>query len=171
MVDMDEPRWVREAREQKKWAFVADFYRMAFMYQHGGITLDADVELLKPLDQFLIHDFFSGQEINGKVLITATMGSVREHPFVGMALDYYRLMPFKQSPNTKFLTNLIRLLDPVTHESSAMTFPRGMLYPQETFCPYDHRKRVAIPTANTYTIHHFSGSWLTCRKSPESISG
>jgi mannosyltransferase OCH1-like enzyme len=31
MVDMDEPRWVREAREQKKWAFVADFYRMAFM--------------------------------------------------------------------------------------------------------------------------------------------
>ena len=160
MVDLDEPRWVIEAREQEKWAFVADFYRMAFMHRHGGITLDADVELLKPLDRFLSHDFFSGQEINGKVLITATMGSVAEHPFVDMVLDYYRLMPFKQSPNTKFLTNLIRLLNPASHTSGSITFPRGFLYPQDTFCPYDHRRRVARPTANTYAIHHFAGSWL-----------
>lgn len=165
LVTDDAPRWVREAYAAKKWAFVADYYRMAHMFEHGGVSLDADVELLRSLDQFLFHDFFSGQEVDAKVLITATMGSVPRHPFVGMVLDYYRLMAFNGQPNTKFITKLIQTLEPRQMSGGIMTFPRGVLYPAETFCPYNHRRRFVAPTRNTFAVHHFQGSWLNRGKS------
>lgn len=155
----DSPLWVKQAYEQRMWAYVADYYRMKFMYEYGGITLDADVEIIKPLDKFLDHQFFSGQEINNQILITATMGSRPYHPFIGMILQYYRLMPFNPVPNTKFITGLIKVCNPKKEPNGSVTIPGVQLYPQEYFCPYNHRLRRATPTENTHTIHHFHGSW------------
>lgn len=42
-----------EAYKSKKWAFVSDYARLKILYIHGGIYLDTDVELLKPLDPLL----------------------------------------------------------------------------------------------------------------------
>lgn len=151
-------QWTQSAFSQKKWAFVADYFRMWYMYHHGGITLDADVELIAPLDKFLEHQFFSGQEINDKVLITATMGSVPKHPFVEMVLAYYKLVKFNPEPNTKFLTNLIKSF-PMAKEQKTIYFPSGVLYPQHIFCPFNHRTRQIVTSPDTVAIHHFLGSW------------
>ena len=60
--DISINRYCREAYECGKWAFVSDFVRLYVLYQYGGIYLDTDVEVLKPLDQFLGHAAFSGFE-------------------------------------------------------------------------------------------------------------
>ena len=54
--------YVREAYEAKKWAFITDYVRLYAMVTEGGIYMDTDVEVIKPLDPFLKHKAFSGFE-------------------------------------------------------------------------------------------------------------
>ena len=48
--DVAENQYAKEAYENKKWAFVTDYVRLKVLYEHGGIYLDSDVEILKPMD-------------------------------------------------------------------------------------------------------------------------
>ena len=47
--DLTENRYAREAYEQKKWAFVSDYARLKIVYEQGGLYMDVDVELIKPM--------------------------------------------------------------------------------------------------------------------------
>ena len=55
IMDLDS-EFLKEALAVKKWAYAADYVRLYALYQEGGIYLDTDVELLKPLDDFLYDD-------------------------------------------------------------------------------------------------------------------
>lgn len=55
-------QYVKEAYEAKKWAFVSDYARYKIIYEHGGIYLDTDVELLDNLDKYLIYDTWFPRE-------------------------------------------------------------------------------------------------------------
>ena len=45
--------YIKEAYKNKKYAFVSDVARLKIIYENGGIYLDTDVEVLKPLDDLL----------------------------------------------------------------------------------------------------------------------
>ena len=53
--DLDSYPYVREAYDKRKFAFVTDVVRLYALYHEGGIYMDTDVEVLKPLDRFLSH--------------------------------------------------------------------------------------------------------------------
>ena len=53
------------AYKDKKWAYVTDYARLKIVYEHGGIYLDTDVEVLKSLDPFLEHKAFFGTQSPG----------------------------------------------------------------------------------------------------------
>ena len=42
-VDLNECPFIKEAYENKKWAFVADYVRTKAIYEMGGIYLDTDI--------------------------------------------------------------------------------------------------------------------------------
>ena len=44
------PAYVREAFEQRKWAFASDYIRMYALYTEGGVYLDSDVKVLKSFE-------------------------------------------------------------------------------------------------------------------------
>ena len=50
------------AYDNKKWAYVSDVARLWILYNEGGIYMDTDVELYKPLDEFLNEEGFIGFE-------------------------------------------------------------------------------------------------------------
>ena len=54
--------YTEEAYNCKKWAFVSDYVRLYALYTEGGVYMDTDVEVIKPLDRFLEHPAFSGFE-------------------------------------------------------------------------------------------------------------
>ena len=56
--DVHSCKYVEEAYNAKKWAFVSDYARFNALYQDGGIYLDTAVEMIKPLDDFLSEDGF-----------------------------------------------------------------------------------------------------------------
>ena len=60
-------RYAQQAYEAKKYAFVSDYARLAVVYEYGGIYLDTDVELVRPLDELLELPGFMGFQNNNEV--------------------------------------------------------------------------------------------------------
>ena len=60
--DLDISKYVRQAYDAQKWAFVADYFRFWALYNFGGIYFDSDVEVVKSFDEFLSYDLFTGYE-------------------------------------------------------------------------------------------------------------
>ena len=60
--DLDMYPYAREAYENRKFAFVTAVVRLYALYHEGGIYMDTDVEVLKPLEVFLDNPAFSGFE-------------------------------------------------------------------------------------------------------------
>ncbi|MBQ7220120.1 MAG: hypothetical protein IJS28_03985 [Synergistaceae bacterium] len=54
--------YVREAYAAKKWAFVSDYARLKALVDFGGVYMDTDMEVLRPIDEFLDNEAFAGLE-------------------------------------------------------------------------------------------------------------
>ena len=79
--NLDMYPYVREAYENRKFAFVSDVARLYALYNEGGFYMDTDVELIKPLDDFLKYDGVSGFESSTQIP-TGLMASRQLQPFV-----------------------------------------------------------------------------------------
>lgn len=158
------PLYVRQAYEAKKWAFVTDVVRLYALYHFGGVYMDTDVEVVRPIDRFLQHAAFSGfeDEVN---IPTGIMASEKGHSLMKELLDDYDERPFLIDGEPDMTTNVITI--------TALLKPKGFvpnnqyqevaglaLYPYDYFCPRDIHTMEIKATENTYTIHHFAGSWL-----------
>ena len=55
--------YVKKMYQNKRWAYLSDYMRLYALYHYGGIYLDLDVEILKPLDDLLENDFFISYEL------------------------------------------------------------------------------------------------------------
>lgn len=91
--DIFRNRYAAEAYSERKWAFVSDYIRLSVLYEHGGIYMDTDVEVLRPLDRFLHHQFFSGFE-NETMYPTAIMGAEPKNAYVQYLLKEYDNISF-----------------------------------------------------------------------------
>jgi len=181
--------FVREAIEVKKYAFAADYIRLYALYEQGGIFLDTDVYVLKPFDDFLSHDFFSSIEVDHEAYIrtrlssqlhsdgrpidpermlqgiqiqAAVMGSVKGHPFVSDAMQYYEDRHFIRHDGTYDQTFLAPNIYAKTAEKygfvyhdSLQELREGMvIYPAETFASHGH-----LVTDKAFCVHLCAGGW------------
>ena len=161
-------RYVEEAYCAKKWAFVSDYVRLYVLHKNGGIYMDTDVEVLKSLDRFLVHPAFSGFE-NDTNIPTGIIGSEKNNPWVGELLSYYDNKGFINQDGSYDVTTNVTTITRMTKEKYAFipnnTFQElGMdvvIYPKEFFCPKNYQTGKVMLTDNTYTIHHFNGSWVS----------
>lgn len=48
--DVNKIKYIREAHQAKKYAFVSDYARFDILYHEGGIYFDTDVEVIKSFD-------------------------------------------------------------------------------------------------------------------------
>ena len=62
---INEYRWVKEAIENKRYAFAADFVRLYVLKTIGGAYCDTDVEILRPIERSINGLFVSAIE-NGR---------------------------------------------------------------------------------------------------------
>lgn len=87
--DVTQNQYCKEAYEAKKWAFVSDYARLKVLYDFGGIYMDTDVEVVKPLDDLLQYNWFSGFE-SEKRIQTGTMGAGFNSTIIKIFLDDYK---------------------------------------------------------------------------------
>ncbi|MCQ5184593.1 glycosyltransferase family 32 protein [Phascolarctobacterium faecium] len=166
--DVKQNQYCREAYEAKKWAFVSDYVRLKVLYDYGGIYMDTDVEVCKPLDDLLSYSFLSGFETENQIQ-TGVVAAGLDNKLVSYLLSYYAEKDFKNKDGSyDMTTNVItitKMLKDKYHIKLNNTFQifgdNNAIFPLEYFCAKDFFSGKVLKTENTYTIHHFNGSWLT----------
>lgn len=164
--DLDMYPYAREAYDNRKFAFVTDVVRLYALYHEGGIYMDTDVEVLKPLDSFLKHTAFSGFEDETQVP-TGIMASEKGGIWAKENLEYYKGRHLvNEDGSLDLTTNVITITNymlkhGLRQDNSLQDFP-GLItmYPKDYFCPLSWQGHEMQMTNNTVTIHHFAGSWL-----------
>ncbi|MEK0248788.1 glycosyltransferase [Raoultella sp. BAC10a-01-01] len=146
----------RNAYRKKQWAYCADLARMKVLYEHGGIYLDTDMEIIKSFDDLLIHDFFAGKE-NDQMINGAIVGASINNAFV---LEVYNEV--KKSLKTNFIP-IPRIITYIyrnkTSSEVIKIFDKEFFYPFNPYASDIKQMLYCDVTDNTYAIHHWSKSW------------
>lgn len=164
--DVNKNLYVKQAYENKKYAFVTDYVRLYVLYNYGGVYMDTDVEVLKPLDEFLKHPAFSGFENNNSVP-TGLMAAQKKNKWIKDLLSEYDDLEFvKEDGSFDLTTNVVRITNltekkyGLEKKSSYQELKNTVVfYPYDYFCPKDWFSGKINLTSNSVTIHHFNGSW------------
>lgn len=166
----DKNVWVKQAYELKKYAFAADYLRLYALATEGGIYLDSDVEVLKPFDDLLNLPYFICKENSPQGIEAATMGAEKGCDWVRKCLEYYDGKSFVNedgSINTKVLPAIIKeqissvySIEEVKELKQVKKDSKSIfLLPSDYFSPKNYVTKKIKITENTYSIHHFAGSW------------
>lgn len=165
--DINYNEYVKEAYENKKFAFVSDYVRVYALYNYGGIYLDTDTEVFKSLDEFLDEESFWGFE-EKNYIATSTIGSRKGNKLIEMFLDFYEDKSFNEtsqniytSTNVQIVTNILKKLGFEMNGKKQTLECIGTIYPQEYFSPYDYINLINKKCKDTYTMHHFYKSWVS----------
>lgn len=162
--DISSNAYVKEAYESRKFAFVTDYVRLYAMYREGGIYMDTDVEVLKPLDDLLRYEAVSGFESETQIQ-TGLMASREGQPFIKELLDDYDNIHFIcPDGSLDTTTNVTRITEHALRyglqlNNTLQTINGLTLLPKDYLCPKSYKDGKIYLTDNTYTIHHFAGSW------------
>lgn len=170
------PLYVRQAYEARKWAFVTDYVRLWAMTRYGGIYMDTDVEVVKPLDRFLHHQAFSGFE-DAVHIPTGIMACEKGFPLFEEFLQYYQDKSFLNPDGTPdCTTNVVIMTDMclargLKQDNTFQVVDGFALYPKDVFCPVEMSTGLAKKTGNTAAIHWFAGSWVDAAELEEREAG
>lgn len=157
--------YVEEAYASKKYAFVTDYVRLYAMYTCGGIYMDTDVEVVRPLEEFLTCKAFSGFE-STRYVPTGIMASEKGVPIIHELLDYYTDKHFLNDDGSQDTTTncvpitTIMLSHGLELNGKLQTVAEFTFYPSDYFCPFENETGVLRRTNNTAAIHWFNKSWL-----------
>lgn len=146
--------YVQEMYAQRKWAFVSDYIRFGALKNEGGIYLDTDMELLKPLDTLVntvTGDGFVGVSKGGQIE-SSIIGAIPEASFINEALKFYETTLVYSIKETSPLV-LSRAVS--TQSSSVTIFPATHFFPcaEGEYCG---PKKLQ----SAYGRHHWAESWV-----------
>ena len=165
--DLDQYPYAKEAYENRKFAFAADVARLYALYTDGGIYMDTDVEVKQSLDPLLDNTAFVGYE-DGKIISTALIASEKNGILIGSLLDYYKQRHFigkdgsmDLRTNVYTVTNMLKKKGLKQDNMYQKIEGLVSIYPKDYFSPLSLNGRHLNITSNTYSIHHFMGSWST----------
>lgn len=164
------PKYVQDAYAAKKWAFVSDYARLWIIYNYGGIYLDTDVELIKPLDSLLSYDGFFGFECHDYKTINTGLGfgAIKGLRILLDLMEPYNTQKFVYPdagkgeflPNTWINWPVFEAHGAVRTDSIQLIDNNVAFFPSEYFDPMTSYLRNEIHiTDNTYSIHHYAMTW------------
>lgn len=149
-------KFYRDAYRKKKFAFVADCVRAQALNEYGGIYLDLDMLLLKPIDSLMALDFFTGNEVEGRAAY-GLFGGKPKHRFFEKMKDFYDHTSFNQFS-----------LPVITHTFSPIVNEQNLMRNEEIFTPeyfyaltYENRNKnyKKFISTNSYAVHLWDHSW------------
>ena len=173
--DLSSSIWVKQAFENKKYAFAADYIRFYALYHYGGIYLDSDVEVLRNFDDLLDLPYFIGAE-KAQTPEAAVVGAEKGCDWIKKCLDYYDGRSFVKVDGSLD----IRKLPEIMEEQINLIKPLRILSIEDSinirkfdmqkevlefndafFSPKVFDSREVEVTPYTYAIHHYQNSWFS----------
>ena len=166
--DINTSNFVKEAYENKKWAFVSDYVRIYALYQEGGIYFDTDMKVLKNVSDIVDKDMFLGYEDSG-FIGTAVIGvKEKNNKYIKEILDYYnRIDHFNPDimynyANPVIITKILKKYNSIVNEEGIKIFDNNIfVYPRDYFYPLSYNYAEREYTENTCMVHLFNATWTS----------
>jgi len=163
--DCQSNSWIKTAIKQENWALAADVIRSYVLLNYGGVYLDTDIELFKPLDKLVAeNDFFIGYE-SDFWFGCAVLGAKKGHRIMREVYERY-LMPcetLNAGSNMlcvfNFSASIKRLYNPKLDGKTKKIQDNTLLLSTDYFFPKNYITHRIKITENTVAIHHLSSTW------------
>jgi len=142
--------------QQKKWAFVSDYMRFWILSKEGGIYLDTDQEILKPLTPVLNNESVWGRAADGYISC-GFIASMPNNSFVEKILKKYSTFlstVLSEITSPKIVTEIYKELDPIEKENASV-LEKQFIYPCNA-----GEKCTPEKLQHAYTNHHWAESWV-----------
>lgn len=158
-------KYIEQAYERKKWAYVSDYARLDILYQYGGIYLDTDVELLKSMDALLTTEAFLCFGEWPVPNSGAGIGCVKGHTIIKEMMETREDIDFIQEDGSDDVhTNSNYEMQILMRHGFHMNFEyqanAGItLYPPDVIAPVSVTGRDSFITERNIGIHHCNNSW------------
>ena len=164
--DINYNDYCKEAYEAKKYAFVSDVARLVIIHENGGIYFDVDVEALKSFDDLLDYESFFGFEDDKYISTGIGFGAKKGNKLVKKILDDYENIHFNKSGKLDLTPCPIRnskVMEKYGIELNGKQQQKKdyIIFSKEYFSPKNPTTLEVNISDNTYSIHHFDGSWFT----------
>lgn len=165
--DVSKNKYMYDAYKAKKWGFVPDYARLDIIYQHGGIYLDTDVELIANMDELLFQQAFVGIDSPWLINLGSGFGAVSGHKIIGELRDMYCHMEFCNRDGRLNMTPCPILQKDYfkskgyVNNGNYQIIDEVSIYPEKILsakCSFTDR---ILPTERSVAIHHFDGSWVS----------
>lgn len=168
-LDINKYQFAKDAYEAKKFAFVSDVCRTEILYNEGGIYLDIDVELIKPIDDIISNcDCVMGFETSNLLNPGLFISSVKNNEDLKEILEIYKTLKFDVNKLTELTVCEVYTKYFATkgllRENKIQQIENTMFYSSEYFSPIDvitNKKKI---TKNTLSIHWYNASWYTSKQ-------
>jgi mannosyltransferase OCH1-like enzyme len=139
----------------------SDVLRFEILRLYGGIYVDTDMECLKPFDEFLNLDFFTGYEDDVQTACPSLIGSVPNYSLITevsrISVDNAKNLGHEKSnkaPNN--ITGVLPFSNTVKKfikNTNISVFDKNYFYPVS----YTNREKLSIDTPLSYAKHYWSG--------------
>lgn len=159
--------YMAEAYDRGVFGFASDYAKIDILYRYGGFCMDTDVELIKPLDGLRFQEAFCGVEKWQVLNFGGLSGATKSSPAIRKYLEARKGLHFINPDGTEnrmtcgYYDTKAALEHGYRINGKIQRIDGMTVYPSEYFHPYDYMSGETVITENTYSIHHFGGSWLT----------
>ena len=165
-------KFIEQAYEAKKWAFVADYARFYAMYHVGGIYIETDTELIRPINELLQYDAFFGR--GPRTMTLPLCGTIKGGMVAESMLSYYHNHEFIKNGAPDLTTVNQILFNVLTTQyglvaNNQLQVLRGntAVYPKEYFFSTESSTGIIKRNPKLFLIHYADASWLSNEKKGE----
>lgn len=159
--------FVKACIERNKPGFLSDYFRLTVLYEYGGIYMDTDVEMIKPLYPFLEHHMFIGY-IFDSLLGTAVIGVEPHSPIIKKMLDVL-LTDFENKKDFTVSNNWVTAFFLNNFEDFKLNGRYQLVKSKDILVlPKDYLERYCFDKNGNggYCEHHCAGSWYDRKDDP-----
>ena len=160
--------FVKEAYDNKKWAFVSDYARLYALYEEGGIYLDTDVKIIKDVSHILDKDMFWGYEDSGYIGTAVIGAREKNNQYLREIMEYYKAIEhfdvknMYDYANPAIITKILSKYECEVNKNGVKIVDKKIyIYPREYFYPLSYNYSEKIFTENTCMVHLFKGTWTS----------
>lgn len=153
-IDVSECAYAQACLHRRDWAYLSDYVRLQALTKEGGVYLDTDVELLKPLDGF-IDGLFQIGYMHNCALGTAVIISPANHPIPGRLIAQYQNLPRNRGINNNAILTefFLKHVEGFQLTGRSWSSPNIRVHPKTWF------EQPTLSQAGGFAIHLFNRAW------------
>ncbi len=165
--NLEECAFVKEAYNNKKWAFVSDYVRTKALNEMGGIYFDTDMEVTKDISELLKNETFLGVEDTGYVAVGVWYEKNKNSFLTKELLKVYNsfkgfdVLKMEDFSIPKLISNILKEYRFKKGSNEIQILNKNIyIYPRDYFYPYSYNWENNVFTDNTCMIHYYDASWI-----------